>query len=81
MSLPRMRTAAGVLALIREAAPNTEVTLYYLRQLIKSQQIPTVAVGRKRLVNADAVIEYIAAGGQAEQPASGRIRKVPEKQT
>ena len=61
MALPRMRTAAGVLDIIKAEDPGTEVTLYYLRRLIKSGRIPVTPLGRKKLVNADAVIEYLAA--------------------
>lgn len=62
MALPRMRTAAGVLAIIKEQDPKTEVTLHYLRNLIKTNKVPVTPVGCKKLVDADAVITYIAAG-------------------
>lgn len=58
----RMRTAAGVLAIIKGQDPDTEVTLHYIRQLIATGKIPVTPVGRKKLVDADAVMEYIAAG-------------------
>lgn len=62
MALPRMRTAAGVLAIIKEQDPSTEVTLHYLRHLINTNKVPVTPVGCKKLVDADAVIAYIAAG-------------------
>lgn len=69
MSLPRMRTAERVLDIIRESDPDTEVTLHYIRGIIKSGRFPVTVVGRKKLVNADALIEYIASGELLEQTA------------
>ncbi len=60
--MPRMRTAGKVLELIRTEDPGTEVTLHYIRQLIKVGAVPSVAVGRKRLVDADDLIQRIVAG-------------------
>ncbi len=81
MSLPRMRTAAGVLAIIKEQDPDTEVRLNYLRQLIRSGAVPCVTLGNKRLVDADKVIAYIAAGEPAktqdQTPVFGTVRRVP----
>lgn len=83
MALPRMRTAAGVLAIIKEQDPHTEVTLHYLRHLINTNKVPVTSVGTKKLVNADTVIEYIAAGTAPPAstpeptPPMGTIRRVP----
>lgn len=78
--MARMRTAAGVMEIIREQDPNTEVTMCYLRRLIKSGKVPVTKVGRKLLVDADRVIAYIAAGEQAPQltatAGTGQIRTV-----
>lgn len=60
--MPRMRTAGKVLEIIQAEDPGTEVTLHYIRQLIKTGAVPSVAVGRKRLVDADDLIQRIAAG-------------------
>lgn len=80
--MARMRTAAGVYDIIKEEDPGTEVTLHYIRQIILSGKVPVTAVGRKKLVDADAVIAYITAGSQAEsdpEPVQiGGIRRVPE---
>ena len=78
----RMRTAEGVLAIIKEQDPNTKVTLHYLRSLIKTYKVPVTPVGRKRLVNADVIIDYISAGGPDESfplREYGQIRPVPER--
>ena len=81
MPLPRMRTAEKILNIIKEQDPDTEVTLHYIRDLIKSGKIPVTLVGRKKLVDADRVIAYIAAGeiAQAEEDCAvptERIRRV-----
>lgn len=81
MALPRMRTAAGALAIIKEEDPGSEVTLHYLRHLINAHKVAVTPVGTKKLVDADAVIAYIAAGTAPPEPEptlpSGTIRRVP----
>lgn len=78
MPLPRMRTAAGALAEIKAQDANTEVTLHYIRHLIHSNQVPVVPVGRKKLVDVDKVLEYLAAGNPESEPsqATGKIRRI-----
>lgn len=60
--MPRMRTASGILALIREADPGTEVTEYHIRRLMKSGAVHLACSGRKQLADADAVIALLASG-------------------
>lgn len=79
--MPRMRTAGKVYELIREQDPDTEVTPYFIRQLIRTGKIPVTPVGRKKLVDADAVIAYIAAGEEpttTDSPTKdcGKIRRI-----
>lgn len=62
--MPRMRTAAKVHEIIMELDPDSEVTLHYIRHLIATEAVPVTHVGRKKLVDADQVIAYIAAGNQ-----------------
>lgn len=78
MALPRMRTAAGVLTEIQAQDPATEVTLHYIRHLIHTNQVPVVPVGRKKLVDVDAVIAHLAAGSpvKEDRPQLGQIRRV-----
>ena len=66
--MPRMRTAAKVHEIIMEQDPATEA-------------VPVTHVGRKKLVDADQVIAYIAAGNQRPSttepfPCFGQIRRV-----
>ena len=78
--MPRMRTAAGVLAAIKEQDPGTEVTLHFIRSIINSGAITVVNAGTKKLVDADRVIEYIASGCKIQEddrPVNiGQIRRV-----
>ena len=63
MRVPKMRTAAGILALIREEDPGTEVTEYHIRRIMDSGAVHVAYSGRKRLADADAVIALLAFGG------------------
>lgn len=56
---PRMRTAPGALDIIKAEDPGTDITLHYLRRLIKTGAISCVPVGRKKLVNVDKLIDYL----------------------
>lgn len=78
MVAPRMRTAEKVLEIIKAEDPSTDVTLYHLRRMIRAGAVPVVACGRKKLVNADAIIELLAGGYELPQEpkALPRIRKV-----
>lgn len=62
MGIPRMRTAAGILAVIRQEDPETEVTEYHIRRVMKSGAVHIARSGRKQLADADAVIALLANG-------------------
>ena len=82
-SIPRMRTAAKVAAEIKILDPDSEVTEYWVRQLIKSGSIPVVWAGNKALINLDAVLERLYTGTGPKEPKSctvGGIRRVNPKQ-
>ena len=78
--MPRMRTAAKAHELILEQDPDSEVTLHYIRQLIATEAVPVVHVGRKKLVDVDQLLEYLAAGNKPTTtepvPGYGRLRRV-----
>ena len=57
---PRMRTAEGALTIIKAQDPNTAITLRYVRRLISTGEFPSVSVGRKKLINVDALLEYLS---------------------
>lgn len=73
MALPRMRTAKGMMDELKAIDPNTCVTLYYLRRLVKSGKIPVVRAGAKILVDVNTVLEYLERGDGAEDDFGKRI--------
>lgn len=62
MGIPRMRTARGVVDLIRAEDPETGITEYHVRKIIKSGKVNVVTSGKKMLVDADKIIEVLAGG-------------------
>lgn len=77
-ALPRMRIAERVLEEIKKVDPETDVTLNYIRALIRAEAVPVVVCGRKKLVNVDAVLELLASGYELPQEPKqlGVIRRV-----
>ena len=51
--IPRMRTVAGTLEIIRQEDPGTQITAHYIRRIFKSGAVQVVRNGRKILANAD----------------------------
>lgn len=68
MSIPRMRTAAKVLEEIKAEDPNSEVSLNYIRQIIRTGAVPVVECGRKKLVNVDDVLRLLSSGYSTPEP-------------
>ena len=66
----RMRTQAEVIKHIKEIDPDTALTPWALRGMILSGKIPSVQVGRKRLINMDMIEEYLSPKSEPE-PAQG----------
>ena len=61
-SIPRMRTAAKIVAELKAMDPGCEVSEYYIRQLIREEAVPVVWAGHKALVNLDDVIALLQGG-------------------
>lgn len=59
MTTPRMRTAEGALAILKEEDPGTAVTLRFIRRLIVTGAVPCVPVGRKKLIDVDRLMDYL----------------------
>lgn len=57
--LARMRTLDEAYAEIKRIDTETAISKYYIRTLALSGAIPVVMCGRKRLINLDALIEYL----------------------
>ena len=80
--IPRMRTAAKIVAEIKALDPDTEVTEFYIRQLAKEGTVPVVWAGRKALINLDDVLNLMRLGTapvKAEAPTTGGIRRINVK--
>ena len=77
-SIPRMRTAAKIVAEIKALDPDTEVTEFHIRKLAKDGTVPVVWAGRKALINLDDVLELIRPTEEAA-PAVGGIRQINVK--
>ncbi|MDR2666725.1 MAG: hypothetical protein LBB34_01220 [Holosporales bacterium] len=76
--LPRMRKADGVFKIIKEIDPDTNITLCYIKQLIRAEVVPVIRVSSMHLVDADKLIAYIAKGPKdmCEKREKGVIRRV-----
>lgn len=78
--IPRMRTAAKIVAELRAMDPDTEVTEYYIRQLVKDGTLRVAWAGNKALINLDDVLELLRAGTERREPelppAVGGIRRL-----
>ena len=57
----RMRTAPRILEALRAEDPETEVTLHFIRYLIRAELVPVVHVGRKKLAAVEDVQAFLAA--------------------
>ena len=57
--MARIRIIADAYSQLKHDDPGTAITLCALRRIAKNGEIPTVLVGRKTLINYDALIEYL----------------------
>jgi excisionase family DNA binding protein len=76
----RMRYPQQALELIREEDPGTSITLNYIRALAYSGKIPCVKVGRRHLINVDALVEFLANPEEHNSRLDqfGKIRKIAD---
>ncbi len=54
-----VRTIKGALEELKAIDPNTSVTLYAIRKMVKQNRIPYIKTGNKILINMDNLIHYI----------------------
>ncbi|MCR5199629.1 MAG: DNA-binding protein [Saccharofermentans sp.] len=55
----KIRTIRGAVAELRQVDPDTSVTEYTLRQLIKSGVLPVVMSGNRYLINMDTLADVL----------------------
>ena len=81
--MARMRYPQEALELIRETDPDTAVSLNLIRTLARTGKVPVVKIGRRRLINVDALLEYLtdppSLEEQTEEYQSNTIRRVPAR--
>ncbi len=74
---PRMRLLQDIYVQLKTDDPDTAITYYALRILIKSGKIPSVQIGRKTLIDYNKVIEYFDIPLPKESSADvGNIRQI-----
>lgn len=69
---PRMRTAQGAVAALKEEDPDTQITVSMVRKLIRLGKVPYVPMGRKKLINMDTLIGYFRESEGLEYAVSKR---------
>lgn len=76
--MAKMRLIKDVYNDIKENDPDTAITMCGLRRMVQMGVIPSVQVGRKRLINADTVMDYLNNNIAVESKPikTGVIRKV-----
>ena len=57
---PRMRDLEQAYALIKELDSDTALSKYALRRIFLGGEIPTITIGKRRLVNFDALLKYLS---------------------
>lgn len=60
--MPRMRLIKDAFEQLKKEDPETDITIYALRTIVKSGVIPTVRLGRKLLINYDSLLDYLSFG-------------------
>ena len=78
-SIPKMRTVAKTVDELKRLDPDTCVSAYYIRQLIKKGELPVVWAGSRALINLDDVLTLLHIGtGERKSDSQSRqgIRKL-----
>ncbi len=76
--MAKMRLIKEIFEDIKRNDPDTAITMCGLRRMVKTGVIPSVEVGRKKLINADTVMDYLNnnIAVNSEPVETGVIRKV-----
>ena len=75
-----MRFPKQALEELKRIDPETPIKVGYIRKLVHTGVIPSVAIGKRRLLNLDSLLDYLA-NPPAETPAPVRpgIRRIDER--
>lgn len=71
--IPRMRTASKIVAEIKALDPGSEVTEYFVRQLVKDGTVKPTWAGNKALINLDDVLAILWAGTDKPKASTSAI--------
>lgn len=77
--MAKMRIIKDIYEDIKRNDPETAITMCGLRRMVQTGVIPSVQVGRKRLINADTVMDYLnnnTITSKSKQEEYGVIRRV-----
>lgn len=77
--MAKMRIIKDVFDEIKKNDPDTAITMCGLRRMVQTGVIPSVQVGRKRLINADTVMDYLNSNtitSESKQEEYGVIRRI-----
>ncbi len=78
--IARMRFAHQCIEELHKIDPDTPIKECFVRSLVKRGLVPSVPVGRRRLVNFDALLEYLSMSATPQEPTiQNGIRKIPER--
>lgn len=73
----RMRLISEAYDEIKEADPNTALTMTAFRRLVLDERIPSIMIGNKRLVSMEDVEYFFQHGDDLEpEPETGKIRRI-----
>lgn len=75
----RMRLISDVFKQLKEDDPDTNITMYALRTIVKSGKVSTIQLGRKTLINYDSLLDYLHNGDNKKASVNqtyGTIRRV-----
>lgn len=62
LQLPRLRTLDECVTLLKSLDEQTAVSKFFIRNLALNGTIPSVKSGNKRLINFDALVQYLNRG-------------------
>lgn len=72
----RMRFPQQAFEELKKEDPDTPITLNYIRRLSASGLIPVVMIGRRRLLNYDALLEFLR--NPTQEITEGKMRRIQE---
>lgn len=76
--MARMRLISEAFRQLKEDDPSTAITFCSLRRIVVTGAIPSLMVGRKRLIDYDKLLDYLNGLEALEAPSedTGTIRQV-----